>query len=749
MKYKWIRDYGIAFVTFVVTTFIFFRPHLLGKAYFWDDFIEQVYPNRVFAGKSIASGHIPHWNPYSFCGMPFQADVQTALYYPPYFIFDRLVGAQSENGVWWLQLVIIMHFVLAQAAMYLLLRQLGVSWTGGMLGAVSYAFSAPLALHTHHPMFIEHLAWLPLLVLFLHRAIVRHSFAAIGWGSVIGGTMLLSGAPQLSLYALTLCLALGLWWSLSDASSIRTRISNIVRTVTILGLSVGIYAVQFFPSRQLAAESERATLSYDQATEGSLEWASMLTALVPKAFGIALPHDVPNKMPYYHGQQFLYWDTAFYFGVGILLLAIWTAIVFWKESSLIRALSVIALVAIMFALGSNGVLYGLIYHLPFFGQFRIPARMLFTVAFCGTLIAALGWDRISTTLPSRARTIWLIISLIALLIMVAVGSGVITAPPERIAQSIRATAWSQLLYALAFSIGVLLRMQGIRQSIVGSAVIVLTFFDLYSAHSAFSQGKINPAEAYRAAFPDSLRQILLPSPPENVFRVSMRRPEMMALFRNQGLVDGIMLFEGYNQLLLRRRHPAVSSPELVADMLSIRWALGRDSIGRWAFLPRPSAYPMAWLVHKARVVEPDRVAEVMRNDTTIDYRTEAIIEEDTPYPLGSAAYSDSIRIMQYENDRVRYYVRVASPALAIFSEVYYPAWNAYLDGKPVPLLRANYCLRAVFVPSGTHTIELRYESKTFATGSLVTGASVAAAVVFVILSGIRRIQSRFRNQKNG
>src|SRR5690606_32088772 len=104
----------------------------------------------------------------------------------------------------------------------------------------------------------------------------------------------------------------------------------------------------------------------------------------------------------------------------------------------------------------------------------------------------------------------------------------------------------------------------------------------------------------------------LPRPPDRVFRVSMRRPGIIALKRNQGLVDGVMLFEGYNQLLLRRRHPAVASPEQVADLLSIRWAVAQDSLGRWAFRERTSAFPMAWLVHNVRVVEPARVAEVMR-----------------------------------------------------------------------------------------------------------------------------------------
>jgi uncharacterized membrane protein YfhO len=58
--------------------------------------------------------------------------------------------------------------------------------------------------------------------------------------------------------------------------------------------------------------------------------------------------------------------------------------------------------------------------------------------------------------------------------------------------------------------------------------------------------------------------------------------------------------------------------------------------------------------------------------------------------------------------------------MLFFSEIYYPAWKAYIDGQPVKLYRAFTSLRAVEVPAGNHTVVLRYESSAFAMGSLVT-----------------------------
>ena len=51
------------------------------------DSVGQFYPWRKFASETIRTGYLPLWNPYQFCGTPFVANSQSAVFYPGNLLF--------------------------------------------------------------------------------------------------------------------------------------------------------------------------------------------------------------------------------------------------------------------------------------------------------------------------------------------------------------------------------------------------------------------------------------------------------------------------------------------------------------------------------------------------------------------------------------------------------------------------------------------------------------------------------------
>ena len=83
---------------------------------------------------------------------------------------------------------------------------------------------------------------------------------------------------------------------------------------------------------------------------------------------------------------------------------------------------------------------------------------------------------------------------------------------------------------------------------------------------------------------------------------------------------------------------------------------------------------------------------------------------------------------------LKYESNSSSGGLAIFSEIYYAdGWSATIDGAVVPILRANYVLRALEISAGKHTIEFTFAPKAYVIGDKITMFSCVS--VLLILFG--------------
>ncbi|TGD78337.1 YfhO family protein [Hymenobacter wooponensis] len=146
----------------------------------------------------------------------------------------------------------------------------------------------------------------------------------------------------------------------------------------------------------------------------------------------------------------------------------------------------------------------------------------------------------------------------------------------------------------------------------------------------------------------------------------------------------------------------------------------------------PGALGNAWFVQDVQKVQnPDQEIQALG---ALNPATTAVVDA-SKFPLPKTTFSaagSTIALTAYEPDKLTYRATAAQDGFVVFSEIYYKdGWNAYLDGKQVPYVRANYVLRAMQVPAGQHTIEFRFEPREYALGNTIS--MVASIILFVVL----------------
>lgn len=111
----------------------------------------------------------------------------------------------------------------------------------------------------------------------------------------------------------------------------------------------------------------------------------------------------------------------------------------------------------------------------------------------------------------------------------------------------------------------------------------------------------------------------------------------------------------------------------------------------------------------------------------IDQRYEDLIKGYTPASDSTA----DIFLASYLPNHLTYRSNSESEQLAVFSEIYYDeGWQAYIDGNPVPYFRADYLLRAMRIPAGSHTIEFKFHPRSYYTGEKI---SLAGSLLLILM----------------
>ena len=174
------------------------------------DGIFALYPMQLHINRSIKERIIPKWNPYTFCGTPFLANIVNPFFAPLNildFFLTPIYSFVSKS---------ISIFFLSCLFMAILVWKLTKNSLAGLLSGLIYVFNGLWIFWIVYPALLGFMMWLPLPFLFLIKDAERHSYL---YGIVIGlifAIQILNGAGygNLLLYTIIAALIFGLYLSI-------------------------------------------------------------------------------------------------------------------------------------------------------------------------------------------------------------------------------------------------------------------------------------------------------------------------------------------------------------------------------------------------------------------------------------------------------------------------------------------------------------------------------------------------------
>jgi hypothetical protein len=163
----------------------------------------------------------------------------------------------------------------------------------------------------------------------------------------------------------------------------------------------------------------------------------------------------------------------------------------------------------------------------------------------------------------------------------------------------------------------------------------------------------------------------------------------------------------------------------VINMLNTKYVIQQAQQGGAVAAPNPNALGNVWFVKNVKFVNGP--VEEMKALNAFNPAEEAIVDNSFKSTINgwqAADSSSTIKQTAFDFENIKYESNSSAPHLAVFSEIFYKDWKAYIDGKLTPVAKADYVLRAMLIPAGKHTIEFKFEPKVYQTGytiSSITG----------------------------
>lgn len=720
-------------------------------------------------------GHVPLWNPEIFAGMPYVGALGTGdILYPTAVVLRLFLPTPTAINIGFF-----IHYVLTGLFTYLFLRRLGVSWSGSVIAGLAYQLSGIVASYVQpgHDGKLVVTALTPLVLLGLVMAIRDRRPAGFAIVAAGVGFSIFTQHVQMTYYMLLTSALFALYLALAERPrSTPERIKALALALGAVALGFGIAAIQLLPAfahMPLSPRAEGVQGGFEVATSYAIPWAH-----VPEFF---------LKWFVGWGAPGTYWSTnglklhSEYLGLPVIALALFGAGATFVDRRLRWWLAGIGLLFLLVGLGSGTPFYRVWYTvMPYVRQMRAPGMAFFVVAFVVSCFAGFGverWERQSADagVVKQART-WLIVAGVILVFAFAGLFGnmaralsesrdSVVAPRDIMLGAIT-SALALALIAGIFWAGVRQRLRPLQGTLLLALIIgadlwinarpfwTYTTLDktLYTPDAIVSRIKAGPQPTRVLDLSRPMGQL---SYPGNVL-MSMDVPQLIG---EHGLelryFDDVLGGHNVWRNLGNTR---------LWDLFAVRWVItpsrvqGLDSIPGFTrvqqgttasgapvdLYERTTPAPYAQVVTTALAIDSGPILSALADPrmpfdriVLLDIRAGVTTPQVQGIPAASATRA-SVEQWQPGSMRIALDPTPAESSYLVVAENWYPDWRAYVDGSPGNVYRGNWSLITVALPPGAKQVELRFESRSYQRGKLLTWLASLVALGLVLAPAIGR-----------
>jgi hypothetical protein len=742
-------------------------PWLSGSVTIPWDAKSQFFPQLSFLARSLADGQSPFWTPNVWAGWPQIADPQSLIFSPFHFalaFFDATPSFRAADAV-----VFALLFVGA-LGIILIFRERSWHVAGALVAALAFSFGGSNASRLQHIGQIESIAWFPLALFFLMRALERSSWIAGAAAGVVAGFVAI-GRDQVALLVLYVLAGFVLWHWLDGEGRVARLHASVAPLAAGVIAGMLVASVPVVLTALLAVDSNRPEIGYDIAARGSLHPANLLMLVFADLFGAADP-----RVPYWGAPSFPWHQTVgstdlfhaqnigqLYAGALIAVAIIGFGIVrglLWSRE--IRFVTVALVLALLYALGKYTPAFRVMYELmPGVALFRRPADATFVF---GALLAISGGYLVHrwlsgtappTTPAQRAAEVAFAILLPAIAVALAVRIGQID------------EAILPLGTTFVFILGAIGALALARRLVPQSALAAALVLGVFAvADLRWNNGPNEstglPPSTYDALRPDTsdetvaLLKAMLAAPgvPDRRDRV-----ELIGIgyhWPNMSLVHDFDHLFGHNPLRLKDFARATNASDTVAvpeqrqfspllpsykspleNLFGVRFIATGIPIEQIDRSLQPGDFPLIARTKDAFVYEnPDALPRVMLLGEWRQADFEAMLRTglwpadprrtvllERPPPIQVSGTGGRARIVSYRNTEVTIETDAPAASLLVLNDVWHPWWRACVDNDAADILKANALFRAVVVPAGKHTVRFSFHPLAGAFGKVWPFAS--------------------------